>query len=235
MVNCVSRPKHPRGGVILAGGGSSRFNGHDKSLLDLGNGRTLVQEVARRLQFLDEMVVSTSSEERAHRYHELTGLKAVVDEYPGIPGGILSGCRALNAPEVLVVGVDMPLLKKEVIECQFSAMQGYQAVVPRHPNGFIEPLHSTMDRVSVLGPLKTICEAGVLRVSRLFELVSTYYMPVEAIKSLDPDLDCFANVNDERTLRSILLKLEHSPPQARNSRSSSSRSARALTSSLERD
>lgn len=221
--------------MVLAGGKSSRFNGIDKSLLDLGNGRTLVEEVAGRLEFLDETVISTSSDERADSYRRLTGLNAVVDEYPGILGGILSGCRALGAPEVLVVGVDMPLLKREVIECQFSAMQGYDAVVPRHPNGFIEPLHSTLDRASVLDPLKAICESGTRRVSELFDLVRTYYLPVEAIRPIDPGLDCFTNVNDEQMLGSILLKLKHSPPQARNSRSSSSGSARALTSSLERD
>lgn len=231
----MSRRKQSRGCVILAGGSSSRFNGLDKSLLDLGNGRTLVQEVAGRLKFLGETVISTSSDERADSYRRMTGLKAVVDDYPGILGGILSGCRVLRAAEVLVVGVDMPFLKREVIECQFSAMHGYDAVVPRYPNGYIEPLHSTLERASVMEPLRTICESRVRRVSRLFDLVRTYYMPVEVIRALDPGLDCFTNVNDERTLRSILPKLEHSPPQARNSRSSSSGSARALTSSLERD
>ncbi len=227
--------KGRRGCVVLAGGSSSRFHGLDKALLDLGNGRTLLEEVAARLEFLDEVVISTSSAERAHRYHRLTGLNAVVDEYQGILGGVLAGCRALDCREVLVVGVDMPFLKREVIDCEFAAMRGYQAVVPTHPNGFLEPLHSILSRTPALGPLEAICRSGVRRVSRLFETLNTYYMPVEAIRLIDPRLDCFTNVNDERSLGSVLARLAGGPPQARNSRSSSSGSARALTSSLERD
>lgn len=63
-----------RGGIILAGGESRRFGGVDKALLDLGRGRTLMEEVSGRLAFLDELIISTSSRERADRYTELTGI-----------------------------------------------------------------------------------------------------------------------------------------------------------------
>ena len=227
--------KEDRGGIILAGGNSARFGGLDKTLVDLGNGKTLIEVVAGRLKFLDEVVVSTSSENRAEEYHRATGLETVVDSHPGILGGVLAGCRTLSTRTVFVAGADMPFLKENVIRCQFLVLEGFQAVVPVHPNGFIEPLHVTIERIPAICGLEKLCRAGVRRVSRLFDRLKTYYIPVEELTRLDPQLDCFTNINDEKTLRSIFRDVRPTLPPARNSRSSSSESARAFTSSLKRD
>ncbi len=216
-----------RGCVVLAGGSSRRFGeGMDKLLFQVGDGRTLIEVVVARLDFFDEIVISTSTPEKASRYRSMTGMKTVVDSSPGIPGGILSGCRALSTESIFVVGADMPMVKRRVVEQQFSAMEGYQAVVPLHTNGYIEPLHSTIKRQSSLSVLKAICASGERRARSLFENLQTCYLPVESLKALDPDLESFTNVNDERTFRSAFPEAPF--PPARNSRSSSSQGRQGL-------
>jgi molybdopterin-guanine dinucleotide biosynthesis protein A len=192
-----------RGGIILAGGLSKRFGGVDKALLEVGGGRTLLEEVVNRLTFLDELVISTSNRERADRYTGLTGVRSCIDCSPGILGGILAGSREIRSDFVFVTAADMPLLRREVIDHEFSLADGYQAVVPRHPNGFIEPLHVVLERSSAVDVLTGICERHERKVSRLFDSLRTLYLPVEDIQSMDPELESFTNVNDRKKLREI--------------------------------
>lgn len=193
-----------RGGLILAGGESRRFGGRDKSLLRVTNGRSLLAEVAHRLGFLDELVVSTSSEERATVYSRITGSRAVVDRYPGILGGMLAGLESMSSGMVFVAAVDMPLLRRSVIERQFSMVAGHDAVVPHHPNGFLEPLHLVVTRDPAVSALNSLCSCGVRKVARLFDEIDTLYLPVESLRDLDPKLESFTNVNDQRTLARVL-------------------------------
>jgi molybdopterin-guanine dinucleotide biosynthesis protein A len=228
------RPNGLKGGIVLAGGGAKRFGGIDKSLARAGNGRTFLEEVAMRLSFLDELVVATSDSSRAVRYHRLTGVRAIVDGHPGILGGILAGLESLSAEEVFLAAVDMPLLRPDVIRRQFDALQGWDVVVPLHPNGFIEPLHVVLKRAPSIDALRILCGRGERKVSRLFDGLRTNYLPVELLRELDPELECFTNINDPGALRLLQESTRRVPP-AQNSRSSSSASARALTSSLKRD
>jgi len=192
-----------RGGIILAGGKSRRFGGVDKALLDFGGGRTLLEEVVRSLEFLDELVISTSTVDRADRYSKLTGVHSCVDCAPGILGGILAGSRDIKSERVFITAADMPFLSSDVIELQFSLASEYQAVVPRHPNGFIEPLHVVVERVPAIGVLERICTRGERKVSRLFDSLRTRYVPVEEFAGLDPGLETFTNVNDLKRFKEI--------------------------------
>ncbi len=193
-----------RGGLVLAGGASRRFGGTDKALLRASNGRTLLAEVVFRLGFLDELVVSTSSQERATRYAKMAGTRTVIDGYPGILGGMLAGLEAMSSESVFVAGVDMPLLSRSVIERQFSMMADHDAVVPRHPNGFLEPLHLVVMRAPTVSALRRLCTYGERKVAKLFAELSTHYLPVESLRDIDPDLQSFTNVNDPRGLEILL-------------------------------
>lgn len=175
-------------------------------MLRVGRGKTLIEEVVGRLGFLKEVVISTSDAERASKYSNITGLRAVVDSYPGILGGLLSGLRTLSAEEVFVAGVDMPLLRRTVILHQFGSLQGFEAVVPKHPNGFIEPLHAAIRRTPSVAVLERLRSSRIVRVSELFKALDTRYLPVSELRSLDPQLESFTNVNDEETLRRVLAK-----------------------------
>ncbi len=203
----MSSANGPRGGIVLAGGSAKRFGGVDKSLARAASGRTLLEEVATRLSFLDELVIATSDRDRASRYSGITGVRAVVDGRPGILGGILAGLESLGAEEVFLAAVDMPLLRRDVIRRQFDALPGWDVVVPLHPNGFIEPLHVVLRRGPSIDALGSLCGRGERKVSRLFDALRTRYLPVGLLKDLDPELKCFTNINDLGALR--LLHKRH--------------------------
>jgi len=223
------------GGIILAGGHSRRFGDRDKLLIDLGYGRTMIEEVAGELSFLEDCVISTGEAGRARRYRELTGIRTALDRGRGILAGILAGCLDLSTELVFVVGADMPFIRREVIEFQIGSATDFDAVVPRYPNGYLEPIHSVLRRTPAIGKLEGLCGSGQRRVGLLFECLNTRYLPVELMAGKDPDLGCFTNINDRSALESARRKSRSILHQAQNSRSSSSKSARALTSSLERD
>lgn len=230
----MSDPEPDMGAIVLAGGDSMRFGPGDKALSSLGNGNALIQQVVSRLDFMEQVVICTRDRERGKLYSELTGKRTVKDEGKGILGGILAGCLSLRTSSVFLVGADMPLIDERIIDFQRRFMGNFQATVPRHPNGYLEPLHSVIRREPAIGWLNGVCRDRVVRVRRLFDGLRTRYLPVSRIKRFDSSLGCFTNINDRETLVSVREKLA-SFRQARNSRSSSSESARAFTSSLERD
>ena len=93
--------------VILAGGRSSRMNGQDKALIDMG-GITLVELQYRRWYgVFDETAVSIG---RPGRYPFLGSICTIADETEssGPFSGLLSAMRSIEAERFFIVAVDMP-------------------------------------------------------------------------------------------------------------------------------
>ncbi len=191
-----------RGAVVLAGGEAKRFGGLDKMFLQIQEGITLIEAVVKRLDFVDEVVVATNNEEKAKRISLLLDVPCLIDSYPGILGGILSGLRHLSSEEVLVLGGDMPLVNSSVVNRLFSNLKEYEAAVPIHPNGFIEPLHGVLRRSRAIRVLPKM--GAFMRVRRLYEDLNTAWVPVSTLRELDPELLSFTNVNDPIAAKRVM-------------------------------
>ena len=60
-----------------------------------------------------------------------------------------------------------------------------------------------LERSSAVDVLGGICDRCERKVSRLFDSLRTFYLPVEDLKDMDPELESFTNVNDLKKLREI--------------------------------
>lgn len=123
-------------GLILAGGQSRRM-GTDKGLLEY-KGKTLVVRALSTLAPLcNEILISTSN-----RDYDQFGYRLVGDLIKGAgpAAGILSGLQVASNPVVVVLSVDTPNLTTAFLSHLISMSGSCEAVVPRHDNGFVEPL-----------------------------------------------------------------------------------------------
>ena len=199
-----------RSGLILAGGRSTRFGGGEKSLKLVGGKRMVCRVIDALCCTVDELVVSVRDErQKGLLVPFIPGRDFVYDEVPGIGplSGICSGLRRVKGDYVVIVACDMPLISPAAIDLLFDRAAGHDAAVPRHADGFIEPLHAVYRREPMLAAVKASIAAGESKASApLKRLKDVVYVSDDDIRKVDPELDTFLNVNRAEDMERIRLK-----------------------------
>jgi molybdenum cofactor guanylyltransferase len=174
--------------VILAGGRSRRM-GRDKAALPAGD-QTMVAHLAGRLgSVTDEVIVAGPLPA------PLAGVRQVDDQYPGLGplAGIHAGLLASSQPRAWVVGCDLPDVEPAVGRLLLALADGYDAVVPRvdrEPEGVC-----AIYDCAVIPRVEAALEAGERSVKRLLRSCRVRYASAEEIRTVDPGLRSFRNLN----------------------------------------
>lgn len=202
-----------RSAVILAGGFSSRF-GQDKGLIELA-GKPLVRYVLDAIKnIVDEKLVIVSSEDQAKKYSEIfdSSLKIFVDknkvQTPLV--GALTGFREAKGQYTLLLPCDTPFMSKEILSLLFEICIGKNAVIPRWPNGYIEPLQAVYCTKPALDAAeKALADASFNMRSLVDRLRGVRYVSTMVLQQLDPELRTFFNVNTPLDLKKAEFMLKH--------------------------
>ncbi len=205
--------------VILAGGQSRRL-GVDKALISLKDKPIIVRTIEKIYSKSEDILIVTKSEKRAKNIKQILEepVKVIWDDEPSFETpliGALSGFkRALNE-HILLLGCDMPLIKPEVIdlmfECYSEASSIYYAVVPQHPNGYIEPLCAIYRKEPAIKALTQCIEEKSFKLKSFIDHISTvHFLPIKKIQNKDPELLTFYNVNTRDDLVKLMRILERS-------------------------
>jgi molybdopterin-guanine dinucleotide biosynthesis protein A len=202
-----------RSAIVLAGGFSRRF-GQDKGVLELA-GKPLIRHVTDVVgSLVDEVVVVTNSRERAVKYSEVIGgVRFVVDvcESRSPLIGALTGFGAAHGEYSLLLPFDTPFVSGEVVSLLFELCRGKAAVIPRWPNGYIEPLHAVYRTGLALEAAEGAVAEGRLQVRALIErLRGVRYVSTMVIQQLDPELLTFFNVNTPADLNKAVALVKQS-------------------------
>lgn len=125
-------------GVLVAGGRGRRLSaGHPKALASIA-GRTLLERAMALLGSLcDEIVVCAPEEMEL----PIDAVRRVADP-PGAAGplaGLVAGLAARNFRVALALGVDLPLLRPEMLRGLLAQLGSHLAVLPA-PEGVPQPL-----------------------------------------------------------------------------------------------
>ncbi len=189
-----------RSAVILAGGSAKRFDGNDKGLFQL-EGKPLLNHVVDTVKGLvEEVIIVTSSQERADAYAKIVSTKAkfAIDKAKsqGPLMGAMTGFEAAQGEYCLLVPFDSPFISKEIVSFLFDLCIGKSAVVPRHPDQEIEPLHAVYNRAKALKAAEDVLAEGQLDMRSMVErLQGVRYVSTMVIEQLDPELKTFVNIN----------------------------------------
>ena len=191
--------------VILAGGFSKRF-GRDKGLVELA-GRPLILHVFDTISGLvDETVVVVSSKRQIDPIECLLQSKAniVVDESrtqsPLI--GASTGFGDAKGKYSLLLPCDTPFVSSRIASLLLELCINKSAVIPRWPNGYIEPLQAVYHTESALAATKTALKEKKLDLqSMIAHLKSVRYVPTLVLERFDSELLTFFNINTLEDLR----------------------------------
>jgi len=191
--------------IILAGGYSERF-GQDKGLVQIA-GKPLVSYVFERVnEVVDEVAVVVSSTEQKESYSPLfpreTTILMDVEDIRSPLVGALTGFTNARGDYSVLLPCDTPFVSKEILKLLFGISQNVDAVIPRWPNGYIEPLQAVYRTSSALAATKMALEKAELKMQFMISLIRRVrYLSTMVIKDIDPRLYTFFNVNTPMDLK----------------------------------
>lgn len=201
--------------IILSGGLSRRF-GEDKCLKQLA-GKPLVAHVIDRVRNVaDERIVVVGSEAQQDALSRLLGSKAriVADKYmdhsPLI--GALTGFEVAHSEHALLLPCDAAYVLPQIVSLLLDLCVGRTAVIPRWPNGNIEPLQAAYDVKAAITAAREALDEGKREMSGMIgHLRRVRYVSTLVLQQYDEKLSTFFNVNtveDWRRAESMLKKAQ---------------------------
>ena len=185
----------------------------DKGLKELC-GEALVNRVIRRVGgMMDEVLLVVGSEEQKHAYSKVVdgGVRLVVDIYrDGSPlVGAITGLAKARGEYAFIAACDMPFISDMVMEILFEEAEGHDGAVFQWPNEWIEPLLAVYRVGPSLEKAQELYASGDLRVRRILQnLPDVIMIPMEELRSIDPDLHSLFDADTEDALREAEMILE---------------------------
>ncbi|AHF99762.1 molybdenum cofactor guanylyltransferase [Halostagnicola larsenii XH-48] len=132
------------GGVVLAGGYSTRFGDADKSIAEL-EGTPMIRRVADRIAAVtDDVVVNCRSEQKEPIADALSGANATIrfaiDPIPdrGPVAGIHAGLEECDREYAAVVACDMPFVDPALLETLLDRARGRDGAVVELEAGWLQ-------------------------------------------------------------------------------------------------
>lgn len=190
-------------GVILAGGGATRFGGAPKGL-ELVEGRRIIDRVASALREVTDELLLVANAPEATSW--LAGVRTVRDLRPaaGALGGLHSALVHAGDP-ILLVAWDMPFVSAtllgELRRLGEDADAPADAVLPESDGSRrgVEPLCAWYTP-ACLPAVERSLDAGDLRVVGFHDAVRVQRMPIERVRDFGDPARLFSNVNTREDL-----------------------------------
>jgi molybdopterin-guanine dinucleotide biosynthesis protein A len=191
--------------IILAGGFSSRF-GQNKGLLQLAD-KPLIQHILDAINTLvHEKIVVASSKVQAEEYAKTLGSDVNVqideDDSQSPLVGALAGFKKARGEYALLLPCDTPFVSRDVVSFLFEVCVNRNAVVPRWPNGYIEPLQAVYCTKPAYEAAKKALSEGKLNMQSMVDrLRHVRYVSTLVLQQLDPEFRTFFNINTPLDLK----------------------------------
>lgn len=185
---------------ILAGGSGSRMGGVEKGLLEI-NSTPVIKILVKELKDY-EIVTVCRDKEQGRLYSAYSNV--TFDHFKGM--GPLAGIHAALRyfkDSVLIVGVDMPFIKKDVANMlleEFSKHRNADSLIPVWKDGKKEPLLACYSYRAING-IESSLERGERKIIKA--LNRTVFYPVENLRVVDNELISFINLNTLEDLKKV--------------------------------
>jgi molybdopterin-guanine dinucleotide biosynthesis protein A len=198
--------------IILAVETLSKF-GEDKGLFSLDNKPLLKHVVDAVKGIAEEVIVVTTSKERAESYSKFVSPKVRfvcdADESKGLLGASVIGLKAAEGNYSLLLPFDSPFVSEDVVTLLFDCSMGKSAVVARSPDCEVEALHAVYNTKVALEAAKEALANGEVDVEAILDrLRGVRYMSTMVIEQLDPDFKTFFRIITPLDLKKAAVMLK---------------------------
>lgn len=199
--------------VIVAGGFSKRF-GQDKGSIKLAEKPLILHVLDKLASVVDEIVVVVSSEMQERKFAEIIKQKAriIIDkaDIQSPLNGALTGFETIQREYTLLLACDTPFLYSKILNFLLDMCINKNAVIPRWPNGNIEPLHATYYVEMAAKAAEIALENGKLDMRSMIEnMRNIRYISTTVLREFDPKLTTFFNINTPNDLEKAEAMIKH--------------------------
>ena len=188
---------HPCTGVILSGGLNTRFGGTNKAFSSVGGRRIIDRLLDVFTDLFDEIILVTNHPEQFLQW-DLTIVTDIFDLRSSLTG-IHTGLFYANNPNAFFSACDTPFLQKELVETLVEQIEHkIDIIMPQTTAGF-EPLCAIYSK-RCLKPAEDHLKANKLKIQWAFRSNRIKHIPENQLRSVDPELRSFFNINTPEDL-----------------------------------
>jgi len=189
-------------GIVLSGGEGSRM-GQEKGLVDLRGDPMVSYVIEAMLESVNEIVISVAKG-HASNYDEYAeiGFEVVEDRTTGTGPveGIASALKVARGDYVLVCPCDTPFLKPGVCAMLLSKASGKDGAAPIVRKKY-EPVHGAFKKGPATKAFEAVLAIGKRKPSEAYAKLDMAFIDEPTLRTVDPDLESFWNVNTLEDLR----------------------------------
>lgn len=204
--------------AVLAGGRSMRM-GVDKTLLDVDGEPLVVRAAEAVLSICEHAVVVTNRPEALLNAGLPDSVTILTDEvaYQGPLGGLVTALAQAPDEWVLAVAADMPWLEPGIVTALWELRSDADVVIPVGQAGS-EPLLALYRTATCLPAARAVIKTGRRRIVAMFPSLKVVEVPLEALRSADPELRSLVNVNTPEELAEVRAASEGGPAEVLQAR-----------------
>ncbi|WP_459889605.1 molybdenum cofactor guanylyltransferase [Halostagnicola bangensis] len=193
------------GGVVLAGGYSTRFGEADKAVAEL-DGTPMIRRVVDRLaRITDDVVINCRSEQEAAIRKALSGAEAsiqfAIDPVPdrGPVGGIHTGLEHSDFEYTAVVACDMPLVDPALFEELFERARGRDGAVVELEAGWLQTTQAVYRADAMARACAETIDSEDNRVVAALEKIDWATVPEAELEDISSET--FESIDTQEALR----------------------------------
>lgn len=168
----------------------------------------LVRRVVGALEPLaSETIVSVSNRAMREAIRRLLpDVRFAVDRRPGRGPieGLASGFRKAHGTRVLVAPCDAPLIRGDLYRLLLESLGRHEAAVPKFD--VVDPVRAVYGHAAVLRVLAS-AKDSLPSPSSLVDRLDAVFLGPDQLRTADPELESFIDVNREEDLARVLEKL----------------------------
>jgi len=182
-------------GFILAGGKSSRY-GSNKALVEV-DGIRLIDRAVRVMKGVFKNIIILTNTPADYAFLNLPMVEDIIKGLGPI-GGIYTGLEIMPEQAGFFVACDMPFLNEALLRHMVAVRGTFDAVVPRM-GWMLEPLHAIYTR-PCLPVIKASIDSHEYQLLKCFSKFRIKYLDEEELRTFDPELRSFFNINQPKDL-----------------------------------
>lgn len=180
--------------IVVAGGRSSRM-GRSKASLDFAGVPLLTRILLELKRRFAEIVVVAAPESEDSLQIDVPAIKTIRDEtaFQGPSDALRRGLDAVTNEIAFACSCDLPLLDSDVAAAIVAMLGDFDAAIPIVGER-LQPLHAAY-RKRCAGALAALAARGEPRLIAIADAVNTRTISERDLKTIDPQLRSFFNVN----------------------------------------
>ncbi|KPJ76969.1 MAG: hypothetical protein AMJ54_09810 [Deltaproteobacteria bacterium SG8_13] len=184
-------------GVILSGGLNTRFSGRDKALVSVGGMPMIDHLLAVFRPLFDDIVLVTNAPVKYLSWdlRVVTDIFSCRSSLTGIHAGLFHAAH----PHAFFAACDAPFLQTGVVTTLLDALEPSADVVIPETTAGLEPLCAIYSK-RCLRVIEKLLERQQFKIQSFFHSVRVMKIEEKPLRSADPDLISFFNINTPEDL-----------------------------------